>query len=95
MSLRVHDFQAAKEQEWRVHSTTIAAGDKPRSPHERNGPVMRAISFISHNQAANQLQRLDVRRLHTLRAFLRFEADFLILLQTFEALGANLREMRE
>jgi hypothetical protein len=56
---------------------------------------MRAISFISHNQAANQLQRLDVRRLHTLRAFLGLEADFLILLQTFEALGANLGEMRE
>src|ERR1700692_2937189 len=52
------------------------------------------FAFISQ-PSSNKLQRLNVRRLHTLRAFLRFEADFLILLQAFEAFGANLREMRE
>jgi hypothetical protein len=52
------------------------------------------FAFISQ-PSSNQLQRLNIRRLHTFRAFLRFEADFLILLQTFEAFGANLGEMRE
>ena len=41
------------------------------------------------------LQRLDVRSLHALRAALRFETYFLTFCQRLEAVGANLRKVRE
>lgn len=46
-------------------------------------------------QGRADLQRLDVRRLLALRADLDVERDALVLLQRFEAVGADLRKVRE
>ena len=43
----------------------------------------------------SNLQRLDVSRLQTLRALLRFEAHLLVFSQRLEAVAADFREMRE
>ena len=52
--------------------------------------------FVSCNQArCNVLQRRDFRRLLALRALRHFGANFLVLLQRFEAVALNLRKMRE
>jgi hypothetical protein len=48
-------------------------------------------SFIRSSKS----QRLDIRRLQALWAFLRFEAYLLVFLQRFETLGLNFGKMRE
>src|SRR5690606_25146117 len=72
------------------NGTCHAPANWPLGPANEKSPLTGAFM-----DALRFLQNLDLRRLRTLRAHRRHEADALILFQRLEAIGLDFREVRE